>query len=379
MIGEAILVIGQLQRGGAEGQLVSLARGLRGSPYTPVVACLSAVSEPHASLLASAGIEVKLFPRRGGRDLSRLRALSSWLRSRRPAVVHSWLVGANAYAYGATRLCGARPFVASSRTSMSIESSIARILHGWVFRRADAVIANSRAVGEFTSRYYGVRRSSIHVVPNGVDMELFAGRDEAAGAIRAEAGAAPGSPLVGTVGRLSPEKNIALFVSAAEAIGTVMPGARFVVAGDGPERAALERESAERGLSGRILFLGDRADIPSVLSGMDIFVLPSATEGLPNAVMEAMAAGLPVVATRVGGTPEVVTEGVTGRLVDPGDAGAISRVVVELLGDAEGSRSMGSAGRERIRSEFSVARMVAATLGVYDLARSACGHADLAA
>lgn len=367
MSGEAILVIGQLHQGGAEGQLVSLATGLKGTEYTPVVACLSEVSEPHASRLSEAGIHVEIFPRRRGRDLSRLTALGRFLRARRPSVIHSFLVGANAYAYGASRLAGARPLVASSRTCMAVPYPM-RAVHGWVFRRAEAVIANSAAVADLTARHYGVPRESIHVVPNGVDLRPF--RESAAGAAAARRGmgAGPRSLVVGTLGRLSAEKNLPLFIEMAAALAGRHPRARFVIVGDGPERGRLEELARETSLGERLLFTGARTDVPAVLGAMDIFVLPSSTEGLPNAVMEAMAAALPVVATRVGGTREILEEGVQGLLVDPGDLEGVTAAVAGLAEDAPRRRSMGQAGRRRIEEGYSVGAMVEATRRVYGIA-----------
>ncbi len=361
-----MLVIGQLHRGGAEGQLVRLALGLRGSPWVPVVACLSEVVEPHGASLREAGIRVASFPRQGSRDLSRIRALARFLRSERPALVHSFLVAANAYAYGACRLSGAGPLVVSSRTSMPIARRLSRALHAWVFRRADAVIANSVAVRDFTASYYGVAAGSIRVIPNGVAIEAFQPRPEAAAALRRRAGAGPGDLLVGTLGRLSREKNVALFVSMAGEIARTVPAARFLIAGDGPERRRLEEMARALSVSERAFFAGAGEDVASVLGAMDLFVATSDTEGMPNAVMEAMAASLPVVATRVGGTEEVLADGTAGRLVPPGDLAPLVEAVEGLLRDGALRRKMGEEGRARIAKEFSAGRMVDATIGLYD-------------
>jgi glycosyltransferase involved in cell wall biosynthesis len=168
------------------------------------------------------------------------------------------------------------------------------------------------------------------------------------------------------VGRLSAEKNMALFVSMAAEVAARRPETRFVVVGDGPERAALERQAGPLARDGRIRFAGARADVRAALGAMDLFVLTSDTEGLPNAVMEAMGAALPVVATRVGGTSEVVGDGETGRLVPPGRIGPLVAGVEEVLRDPDLARAMGAAGRERMRTEFGVGRMVASTRRLYE-------------
>ncbi len=365
MSGKVVLVIGQLHQGGAEGQLVQLALGLLGSPWVPVVACLSGVSEPHGPALTRAGVRVHLFPRRGSREPGRMWALAGFLRSEKPALVHSFLVGANAYAYGACRLAGAGPLVVSSRTSMTMPRRILRHLHAWVFRRADAVIANSTAVRDFTASYYGVPAAAIRVIPNGVDAGAPPPPDELE-AFRRRAGVGREGLLVGTLGRLSREKNFALFVSMAAEIAGRHPGVRFAIVGDGPERRSLEESVRSLGMEDRIHFAGARSDVAALLGAMDLFVMTSDTEGLPNAVMEAMAASLPVVATRAGGTAEVVAEGTTGRLVPPGEIAPLVAAVEGLLLDGALRRGMGRAGRERIEREFSSRKMVEATRRLYD-------------
>ena len=372
---KVLLVIGQLQQGGAEGQLVHLARGLAGSTFEPSVACLSEVAEPHASNLRAEGIPVTIFPRRGRRDLARVRALAAHLRETKAGIVHSFLVGANAYAYAATRLAGIPRLVVSSRTTMRAPGTIAWLVHSWVFARASAVIANSEAVKEFTASHYGVPARRIHVVRNGVEIGEYAGAGGVRSSVRRDLGAADGDILVGTLGRLSREKNLDLFVRMAGEITREFPEARFAIVGEGPCRRAVDSAVRSAGLQSRILLAGGRSDIPDLLSALDLFVTTSDTEGLPNAVMEAMAAGVPVVATRVGGTHEVVSDGVTGLLVPPGRLEPLLDAVRPLIRDAAARRRFGEAGRARIASEFGVARMIEGTRAVYDAVLASAGGA----
>lgn len=361
-----VLVIGQLQQGGAEGQLVALAKGLAGSSYDPAVACLSEVFEPHGTALREAGIPVEILPRHGHRDLSRARALAEYLKKREAGIVHSWLVGANAYAYLAARLAGIPRLVVSSRTSMPAPGGVSWMIHSWVFRSAAAVIANAEAVRAFTAAHYRTPEERIHVVRNGVDLESYRAASGSRGKARREMGAADGDVVVGTLGRLSREKNLELFVDLAAGLTRENPRTRFAIVGEGPHRPRIERAVEEAGLDGVVRFLGARADVPRILAGLDLFVMTSDTEGLPNAIMEAMAAGLPVVATRVGGTHEIVVDGTTGRLVPRGLLVPLLEAVRPLVKDAALRSRMGMAGRERIRSEFSVENMIAGTRAVYE-------------
>jgi len=363
---KVVLVIGQLHQGGAEGQLAHLARGLAGVGWDPSVACLSEVAEPHATALRASGIPVAIIPRRRGRDLSRVKALATLLESTGADLVHSFLVGANAYAYAASRLAGRRRLVVSSRTTMPIRSGVQRKLHAWVFRRASMVIANSERVGDFTVAYYGVSRSRLRVVPNGVAMGEYAGAGEERAASRGDLGLPPTAVVGGTLGRLSREKNLGLFVETAAALARESPSLAFLLVGGGPEFEPVRAAVRSLGMEGRILLSGPRADVPRVLAALDYFIMTSDTEGLPNAIMEAMASGLPVVSTRVGGVPELVADGETGLLVAAGDAGAMLDAARRIALDAGLRRAMGEAGRRRIAEGFSVERMVERTRAVYD-------------
>jgi glycosyltransferase involved in cell wall biosynthesis len=156
-------------------------------------------------------------------------------------------------------------------------------------------------------------------------------------------------PLVLTVARLHPQKGLTYLLSAA----TCVPGAMFLVAGDGPERGALEAESRRLGLAERVRFLGHREDVPALLRSCDIFVLPSLFEGLPVAVLEAMGAGKPVVATAISGTDEAVVHGETGFLVAAGDPVGLAEAIRRLLADPSLALRFGMAGRARVERQFS--------------------------
>ncbi len=173
--------------------------------------------------------------------------------------------------------------------------------------------------------------------------------------MRAELGIGPGAWVVGTVGRIAPEKDQALLLRAAAPL--LGPDARLVVAGDGPLLPSLAGLATSLGIAGFVHLLGARADVPAVLNALDAFVLCSTTEGLPLVVPEAMATGLPVVATRVGGIPTVIDEAQTGYLVPAADEEALRARLALLRGDAEAGRALGARARSAALARFSASRM----------------------
>jgi glycosyltransferase involved in cell wall biosynthesis len=201
----------------------------------------------------------------------------------------------------------------------------------------------------------GVPAGRARVIPNAIHTERFASPDpEDRERLRAFFPTPPGR-IVGAAGRLSPDKGFGVFIEAAAAVAPKDPGLGFVLFGDGPLRQKLERQAADAGLAGRFVFAGFRSDLDRFMPFLDLLVLPSFTEGMPNVVLEAFAAGVPVVATAVGGTPEVVEDGHSGYLVPPGDPVALARRLCDVLATEKGRRAFGRRGWERVRQEFTFA------------------------
>lgn len=176
----------------------------------------------------------------------------------------------------------------------------------------------------------------------------------------------PGERIVLGAGRLSPEKGVQVLIAAAKRVIEADPAARFAVFGEGTMRPALQRQIDEADLNGLFVLPGFRGDLDQLMPCADLFVLPSFTEGLPNVVLEAGAAGVPVVATAVGGTPEVVAHGTTGFLVPPGDPVGLAERLAQLLADADGRRRMGDAARDHVRRHFTFEAQAAAYLKLFE-------------
>ncbi|MEW6486466.1 MAG: glycosyltransferase [Thermodesulfobacteriota bacterium] len=227
----------------------------------------------------------------------------------------------------------------------------------------------SQAMVGWLRREVGVRRP-ITQIYNGIDALRYRPGPEGQ-ALRETLGIAPNSFVLGVVGRLDPIKDHATLFRAFSRLHAADVGARLLVLGDGPERSRLESEAGEG-----VLFLGDRREVPELLRVLDVFVLPSRNEGISNTILEAMAAGLPVVATRVGGNPELVQDGLTGALVPPGDALALAAALEHYRAQPEAARTHGEAGRARVLERFAVDRMVASYEAVWARVAARCRRRD---
>jgi glycosyltransferase involved in cell wall biosynthesis len=274
--------------------------------------------------------------------------LAAWMRRWRPQVVHVHDLRSLIYAGLATRLVGLRrPRLVYTRHWWQRDlSPRVAAAHRHFAGLVDRLVCVSELVRE-ASEQEGLAPRRLQTIANGIDMVRFAYQ-----------GPCAGGPAV-TVARLSPEKDLANLVRAVAIVAPRVPEQRFEVAGDGMYLNELKALAAELGVAERITFLGEVRDVPAVLARAGLFVLPSRAEGMPLTLLEAMARGLPVVATRVGGVPEVVAEGETGWLVPPADPEALAAAIERLATDPELARQFGAAGRRRAEECFDVRRMVA--------------------
>jgi glycosyltransferase involved in cell wall biosynthesis len=224
-------------------------------------------------------------------------------------------------------------------------------------RWARRVVAVSEDTARIVRQRERIAAPLLTVIPNGIDLDRFspAGRRESA---RAALGVPASARLLVNVSHLTRVKGIDVLVEAAPAICAVVPGCFFLVAGRGLERERIERRIAALGLAREFRLLGSYDDVPGLLEAADLFVLPSRSEGQPNAVIEAMAMGLPVVASRVGGVPEVARHAREALLVDPDAPELLARACLEVLSGPDLAARLGGAGRERARAEFGLPTML---------------------
>jgi glycosyltransferase involved in cell wall biosynthesis len=344
--------------GGTERQLVAALRHLDRSRYDLRVGCLKRRG-PFLSEVEALGIPVEEYPLRslyGADTRAWSRKLTARLRAEQIDVVHAFDFYTNVFAVPAARRAGVPAVLASRRELAGDRSFAKRLAIRYACQRAHAIVANSRAAGASLTSLFGDAGEKVAVIHNGIDPAEFQPSRSPAD-VRAGLAIPADALLVGILSALRPEKQIDTFLRAAARVAQQLPAARFLLIGDGNERQKLEALARTLGIAGRVIFAGDRRDVPDLLAALDVFVLSSLTESFPNAVLEAMAASKPVVATRVGGTPELVEDGATGYLVPVGDDAAMAARVLELASDRALRRCMGAAGRVRAEREFTPAQM----------------------
>jgi glycosyltransferase involved in cell wall biosynthesis len=367
-----IFVIGTLDRGGTEGQVVELVIRLDRRRFAPLVCCLStggALEEP----LALAGIPIKVIGFRGLRVfrhplqvMGQMIRLVWFVRRSRPLIVHGFLFWA--YILGSYAAWVARvPIIIASRRGLGNFKARKRHylwLERVANRQADCLVANSRAVQQDVVTQEGVPSERIRVIYNGIEVGPYLAAADPT--LRESLGIPEGALVVTVVANLIHYKGHRVFLQACRQILDVLPGVQILLIGEGPCRGDLEQLTRRLRLEGSIRFLGSRSNVPALLALADVSVLPSLEEGFPNAVLEAMAAGKPVVASLVGGIPEAVVHGTTGLLVPPGDPAALAEAILALLEDPVRAEAMGRAGRERVASRFGMDRMVRETERLYE-------------
>ena len=360
----SVLLLGDsLIFGGTEGQFVEVVRGLNRSRWRLHVGCVHAEG-PNRVRLEAAGLHPltwRVGSLRSPRFALDVVGFARHLRRGRIQVFHSFGFYGNIFGVLAARLARVPAVIASQRDLGDLRPPLQRRVHRAAVRLAGYVVVNSEAVAARLVASGTVPAQRIVLVPNGVDLRRFAPAP-GSGAFRSD------RVTVGTVALLRPEKAVADFVRAAAAVRDVCPGARFVIWGDGPCRPEIERLVRHLGLQGTLELGGATTEPETALRALDIFVLPSISESCPNALLEAMATALPVVATRVGGVPAFVEDGRTGLLVPPGDHATLAEAIVRLIKDPEFAALLGARARERVQSESGLDRMMARIEALYERA-----------
>lgn len=367
-----LYLVGSFKSGGTETQLFELLRRLDRRRFEPSVLCI----EKKGSLLPeveSLGVEVRdlgvsSILRPG--SIKAFRRHAAWALERDVRIIHGFLFHGGLYGAALKARVPGASLVVSEQAIGGHEGrrhGLGRLLFA---SKVDVLTANCEAVRRFVAARYGTERDRIRVIYGGVDVRRFSPRR------RSERG--PGAPpVIGCVGRLHPDKGQTVLVSAASAILREFPSARFLLVGEGPQRGEIEALIARLGIQASVEMLGDRRDVPEILAGIDVAVLPSTSEGFANAALEGLACGIPLVVSDAGGNPEIVTDRITGRVFPNGDASALAACVVEMLRDPDRAREMSEEGRRRVETVFPLEEMVRRHEELYeDLLGGTCLGAD---
>jgi L-malate glycosyltransferase len=369
---KVLFAIGTLDLGGAERQLVELASRLDPARFEAVV-CVLGEEGPLAAILRERGVKVYYLGFRGFRTRSRLHVASAtralvhlWaiMRQEQPLIFHGVLFWA--YVTGTVIAAAARvPVVVASRRSLGLFKAGKRhylLLERFTNRMTDLFIANSEAVRQDVMTQEGVDPGRIIVIYNGLDTDLYRLRDAA---VRLELQLGTG-PVVVVVSNFIAYKGHEFFFQAWRDVVARHPQAVAVLAGDGVTRAGWERWCQNEGLASSVRFVGARHDVPRLLAAADVYAHPSLQEGYSNAVLEAMATSLPIVATAVGGNVEAIEHERTGLLVAARDAAGLAAAMNRLLEDPLLARRLGAAARAAVETRHQVSGMVRQYETVYE-------------
>jgi sugar transferase (PEP-CTERM/EpsH1 system associated) len=365
-------VIYALGTGGLENGLVNLINRSPPDRYRHAIICLT-TSGDFAARLTARAVPIVSLHKRPGHDLGVYWRLWRELRRLRPSILHTRNIAALEMQLVGLLLPGLRHVHGEhGRDIYDLDGSNRRYrrLRRWIAPAVDRFITVSRDLHQWLTETVGIDANKVTHIYNGVDHALFEPRKDNRPDLFPEAFLGPAACVIGTVGRLAEVKDQATLLRAVHALIERRPErrqhVRVLVVGDGPLRGQLGELAHELGIADNVWLAGDRSDVPRLLRTMDLFVLPSLAEGISNTVLEAMASGLPVVATRTGGNPELVEAGVTGELFPVGDHGRLAEILLRMIDEPTQARAMGEAGRRRVVEQFNWQRTVDGYLAVYD-------------
>jgi len=353
-------VVLSLQPGGLENGVVNVINGLDPGRFHSSVVCLKVAGE-FAARIKNPSTPVHVMGLKPGHDWGLPWRLAQLLRREQIDLVHTR--NAEAFFYGsvAARLGGVRCLLHSEHGRTFDDHPRRFWAQRLLSKLADGIFTVSDQLRQDLCRHVGLRPEQVQVVPNGVDLSRFVGADRPRA--RQALGIAADSIVLGSVGRLVAVKNYGLLLRAMQ--DPALAQAHLVLVGDGPERGSLQNLADTPSLAGRVHLLGHRDDIPELLPAFDIFVLPSISEGMSNTLLEAMACGVAPVASRVGGSGEIVADGTCGLLFDSNDEEGLRHALRRLVSDDSERVRIGAAARQRVLTTFDMRSMILAYEALY--------------
>ena len=361
-------IIYRLDFGGLENGLVNLINNMPEEKYRHAIICASDYTDFRKRIKKS-DVEVYALNKKPGNDLSAYYRLWKLLRKLKPDIVHTRNLGTIEYVIPAMlagvkyRIHGEHGRDMSDIDGTNRKYIFLRKFYNLFLHR---FIALSKDLEQWLLSTVEINQKKVVQLYNGVDLTRFNCSTGTTKSLTNLPQISPEDIIIGTVGRLQAEKDQTTLINAFSRVLLHSKNIKLMIVGDGPDREKLKALVNEKKLASNVIFTGARNDIPSLLSEMDIFVLPSRGEGISNTILEAMASSLPVIATRVGGNPELVDEAVTGKLVPSNDAKKMADAINFYLDDKPLTGLHGKAGRQRVEAMFSMDKMVASYVEVYD-------------
>jgi glycosyltransferase involved in cell wall biosynthesis len=358
-------VIPTLVKGGAEKQLCLLATHLPKDQFDVQVSVLThtGLYEPW---LTDDGISVVQINKRWKLDPGALWRLRKAIREFAPDILQTWMFAANVYGRLAAMMESVPVIVAGERCADHWKVGYEHALDKYLARRTERIVVNSAAVRDFYTNKQRLGADKFTIIPNGIDAAAAKGAGESREQLASEIGIPTRAPWIGVVARLWPQKRLKDVIWAADLLKVAEHQCHVLLFGDGPLRWRLERYAKQVNVADRVHFLGHREDVAQWLPHLRCLWLASQYEGQSNAIMEAMAAGVPVVASDIPANRTLIDHGETGLLYPVGDRGDLARQTHRLLSDDQLADRLGRAGRERIQNEFGVEKMVRSYAQLYE-------------
>jgi sugar transferase (PEP-CTERM/EpsH1 system associated) len=347
-------ILPSLEIGGMENGVVNLVNGMDKNVFRPFVCCLEREGPLKEKLRRDVTV-LNLRQKEGIRFLLPFQ-LSVLFKKHGISIVHTHNFYTSLYGIIGARIAHVPVIIHGEHGMLMQQKKRRKIIAGLLIRGTDCVTTVSEELEGFLVNSMGISKNRVVTIKNGVELAKF--ENSNCESLRSSLGLQVENLVIGSVGRMVPVKDHVSLISAFAQVNRIIPNTKLLLIGDGPLHGQLERAAKDSGVFEKTRFLGERSDIHDLLELMDVFVSASLSEGMSNVILEAMASKLPVVATQVGNNPQLISDGITGRLVPAQQPATLAKAIVDVLSDAKKAKTMGKSGYEFVKQNFSLEKMV---------------------